>query len=166
MLVGPGCCDSSFRCTHVPKSTDTDMLCIIHPGGDFVAFSARYVHTHPQLYPSSPTQFDVDRYLVRDEKRKHAGAFALQWGGGRHVCLGARFAQWEILVLLHTLFTHWRVERVVDAAAERSTTAPPRIGGMEPPPYWGQVGSPEVSKSQLGTADKPTRPVCVRCVAR
>lgn len=141
------------------------MLCIIHLCGDFIAFSARYVHTHLQLYPTNPTWFDVDRYLVWDEKRKHAGAFALQWGGGRKVCLMANFAQWEILVLLHAPLTHWRVKRVVDMVAEQST-ASPRVGGVELSSYWAQVGSPTVSTSQLGTADKPTRPVYVRCVAR
>lgn len=139
-----------------------------HTGGDFIAFSARHLHTHPRLYPTNPTQFDLDRYLERDEQRAHAGALALQWGGGRHLCLGAKFAQWEMLVLVHELFTHWRVERVVEVDAHRSSTDA-RVGGEEeePPPYWAQVGSPEVSKSQLGTVDKPTRPVYVRCsVAR
>lgn len=71
------------------------------------------MHTHPHLYPTTPEAFDIDRYLVRDEKRKHAGGLGLQWGGGRHPCVGQRFATSEILLLLHTLFLHWRVEQVV-----------------------------------------------------
>lgn len=125
-----------------------------------MAFSARHLHTHPRLYPINPQQFDVDRYLVRDEKRTHAGAFGLQWGGGRHVCLGAKFATLEILVLLHALFCGWEVERV-GAGDHGSDWA-----GAVPPPYWAQPGSPEVSKSQLGTADKPTKPVYCALRAR
>lgn len=130
-------------------------------GGDFIAFSARHLHTHPRLYPTDPEAFDIDRYLVRDEKRKHAGALGLQWGGGRHPCVGQRFATGEILLLLHTLFSHWRVERVV---MEGGSTPPQQAGKGAPTSYWERAETPPVSKSQLGTTDKPTRPVFVRCV--
>lgn len=124
------------------------------------------MHTHPRLYPTNPLQFDVDRYLVRDEKRKHAGTLGLQWGGGRHVCVGQKFATSEILLLVHTLFAHWRVEPVAVAAegAPKRKRGQAAEGTGAAPTYWERAGNPEVSKSQLGTTDKPTRPVFIRCV--
>eukprot|EP00624_Nannochloropsis_granulata_P007661 evm.model.NODE_8940_length_13916_cov_28.359657.1 len=111
------------------------------PAGDFLAFSARHINTLPSFY-HSPLEFDIDRFLVREEKKK-AGLFALQWGGGRHPCLGARFAVLEILLVLRDIFGEegkgggrgMRLRRVTEEV--------------------------EVSKGQLGTSDKPVHPVYV-----
>lgn len=75
--------------------------------------------------------------------------------------MGQRFATSEILLLLHTLFSHWRVERV---EVEEGSTPPQEAGKGAPTSYWERAGNPPVSKSQLGTTDKPTRPVFVSCV--
>ena len=131
---------------------------ILPAGGDFLAFSARYIATLPTVYKQNPTQFDIDRYLPPRDEKAAAGPFALQWGGGRHVCLGSKYAQLEILAVMAALFEGWRVERPTAQEGETATAATAAD-------YWNQPGAPEVSKSQLGTADKPTRPVWVRVTA-
>lgn len=108
------------------------------PRGDLLAFSARYINTLPAFY-QDPLAFDPDRFLVRNEK-KAAGIYALQWGGGRHPCLGASFATLEILLVLRELFTMCEVQRMTETVT--------------------------MSKSQLGTSDKPLQPVYVRVVPK
>ncbi|MCK6507863.1 cytochrome P450 [Myxococcota bacterium] len=58
-------------------------------------------HFLPELYPD-PLRFDIDRY--GPDRREHArpGAFA-PFGTGAHTCLGARFAQSQMMVTLATL---------------------------------------------------------------
>ncbi|GAB5034443.1 cytochrome p450 [Nannochloropsis oceanica] len=111
------------------------------PAGDFLAFSARHINTLSSFY-HSPLDFDIDRFLVRDEKKK-AGIFALQWGGGRHPCLGARFAALEILLVLREVFGE-------EGKGEGK--------GMR---LWRVTEEVEVSKGQVGTSDKPVHPVYV-----
>lgn len=108
------------------------------PHGEMLAFSAQYIHTSPAFY-QDPLKFDIDRYLVRDEKKK-AGFFVLQWGGGRHQCLGQGFATMEILLVLRELFSTCEVQRVTEVV--------------------------EVRKCQLGTTDKPVQPVYVKVVGQ
>jgi cytochrome P450 len=58
-------------------------------------------HFLAELYPD-PQRFDIDRY--REDRREHArpGAFA-PFGTGVHSCLGARFAQSQMMITLATL---------------------------------------------------------------
>ena len=88
-------------------------------------------HTH--------TQFDIDRYLIREEKKK-AGIFSLQWGGGRHPCLGTKFATMEILLVVREVFSKYTLTKVTEEV--------------------------ETSKSQLGTSEKPTSPVYITVVEK
>lgn len=90
--------------------------------------------TNIHIYTFTQTQFDIDRYLVRDEKKK-AGIYSLQWGGGRHMCLGTRFATMEILFVVREIFSKYTLTKITEGV--------------------------ETSKSQLGTSDKPTRPVYI-----
>lgn len=58
-------------------------------------------HFLPELYPS-PHQFDIDRYRPDRREHAHPGAFA-PFGVGVHTCLGARFAQAQIMVTIATI---------------------------------------------------------------
>ena len=103
------------------------------PVGDFLAFSARYIHTSPALH-TNPDRFDIERHLMEREK-KRADLSALQWGGGRHPCLGARFAVMEMVMIMRRVYQGGNVRRVTEMI--------------------------ETHRGQLGTSDKPVRPVYV-----
>jgi cytochrome P450 len=85
---------------------------------------------------SDPTRFDPDRMLPPREEHKSAGPFSILWGAGRHPCLGSRFASAEIAATVATLLDMFDIRP--------SSTA-----------------QPVVSKSQIGTADKPIEPVYI-----
>lgn len=69
--------------------------------GDQLFLATAVPHFLPELYPD-PYRFDIDRY--GPDRREHAqpGAFA-PFGTGVHSCLGARFAQSQMMVTLATL---------------------------------------------------------------
>lgn len=71
------------------------------PEGERLFVATAVPHFLPELYPD-PHVFDIDRY--GPERREHVqrGAFA-PFGVGVHACLGARFAQSQMLVTLATL---------------------------------------------------------------
>jgi cytochrome P450 len=77
--------------------------------------------------------------LVRDEKKK-AGIYSLQWGGGRHVCMGTRFAMMQIYLVLHQLFSKYTLTKVTEEV--------------------------EMRKNQLGTIGKPAGPVYIKVVEK
>lgn len=58
-------------------------------------------HFLPEYFPD-PTTFDVDRYGSDRHENAQPGAFA-PFGTGVHACLGARFAQSQMIVTLATL---------------------------------------------------------------
>jgi cytochrome P450 len=58
-------------------------------------------HYLPQYFPN-PETFDVDRYLPERKEHRQPGAFA-PFGGGPHTCLGAGFAETEIVLTLATM---------------------------------------------------------------
>ena len=64
------------------------------PPGAFAVYPVADVHMNPEVYPN-PAQWDPARYLPeRSEDQKKEKAF-IGWGGGRHPCLGMRFAKLE-----------------------------------------------------------------------
>ncbi|MCB9522608.1 MAG: cytochrome P450 [Myxococcales bacterium] len=74
-----------------------------HPiaAGEHLFVATAVPHFLPELFPD-PYTFDIDRY--GPERREHTtrGAFA-PFGTGVHACLGARFAQSQIMITLATL---------------------------------------------------------------
>jgi len=80
--------------------------------------------------------------LLREEKEK-AGPFALQWGGEKDPCLGARFAVLEIVLVMREVYGEGGREGGRGRGMRRVTEVV------------------EVSKRQLGTSDKPVHPVYV-----
>lgn len=53
----------------------------------------------------NPTAFDIDRYSPERREHTQPGAYA-PFGTGVHTCLGARFAQSQLLVTMATLLHH------------------------------------------------------------
>ncbi|KAG5639777.1 hypothetical protein H0H81_000057 [Sphagnurus paluster] len=69
------------------------------PIGDFVAYSLADSHMNPDIY-TNPTQFDPTRFDPgREEDKKETYAY-LGWGGGRHPCLGMKFAKLETKIIV------------------------------------------------------------------
>lgn len=58
-------------------------------------------HYLPEIFPN-PETFDIDRYLPERKEHRQPGAFA-PFGGGPHTCLGAGFAETEIVLTLATV---------------------------------------------------------------
>ena len=91
------------------------------------------------MYICTHTQFDIDRYLVRDEKKK-AGIYSLQWGGGRHVCMGTKFAMMEIYLVVHQVFSKYTLTKITEEV--------------------------EMRKEQLGFPAKPANSVYIKVVEK
>ena len=83
--------------------------------GDMVNVSPSFTHRLPNIW-SNPDGFDPERFSAsRAEDRQHKHAW-VPFGGGAHKCLGLKFAELQIkLVLFHTL-KEYRLE--VDEAYE------------------------------------------------
>jgi cytochrome P450 len=75
------------------------------PAGTRLNVSIVMLHSDPQLYPD-PDAFRPERFL---EQRPKPWEYA-PFGGGRHRCLGATFAQFEAKVVVATLLRHFRFE--------------------------------------------------------
>jgi cytochrome P450 len=69
------------------------------PAGVTVVPSIYLMHRRPEIYPD-PQQFRPHRFLER-----RAGAYTwIPFGGGVRRCLGAAFAEYEMRIVLRTLF--------------------------------------------------------------
>ena len=68
--------------------------------GDGVSIWPWIIHRHRKLW-DDPDAFDPDRFAPDGESRRHRFQY-LPFGGGPRVCVGARFATVEALVILAT----------------------------------------------------------------
>jgi cytochrome P450 len=83
-----------------------DDLCGIPVGkGDSVSVWPWVIHRHKQLW-EDPDAFDPDRFAPGNETKRHRFQY-IPFGGGPRVCVGARFATVEALVIL----AHWLAAR-------------------------------------------------------
>lgn len=77
----------------------TDIGGVSLPAGVCVAPSIYLMHRRPEIYPD-PQQFRPERFLVDP-----AGTYTwIPFGGGVRRCLGATFAEWEMRIVLSSLF--------------------------------------------------------------
>jgi cytochrome P450 len=84
------------------------------PAGVAVAPSIYLVHRRPDVYPD-PTRFRPERFL-----EQRTGTYTwIPFGGGVRRCLGAAFAEYEMRVVLGTLFDSLKV-RPADERPERT----------------------------------------------
>lgn len=71
------------------------------PAGETVLACPTVTHFLPDFFPS-PERFDIDRYLPERAEHKQRDAF-VPFGVGTHRCLGAGFAEAQILLNLATI---------------------------------------------------------------
>jgi cytochrome P450 family 135 len=96
------------------------------PAGVTVVPSIYLVHRRPDIYPD-PERFRPERFLER-----RAGTYTwIPFGGGVRRCLGAAFAEYEMHVVLGTLFDSCKVrstDEKPEPARRRSITHVPGHG--------------------------------------
>lgn len=74
------------------------------PAGRTVLVGTSVPHFLPEVFPD-PKRFDIDRYLPERAEHKQRNAFT-PFGGGPHRCMGAGFADAQILLTMATILHH------------------------------------------------------------
>lgn len=82
--------------------------------GDIVSIWPWIIHRHKKLWKDADA-FDADRFLPERKAALHRFQY-VPFGGGPRVCVGARFATTEALVILAHWLAGWRFERAVAGA--------------------------------------------------
>lgn len=81
-------------------------------------------HKREDLYPQ-PKQFKPERFI----KRQFAPYEYFPFGGGNRSCIGMAFAQFEMKLILATIFSRWRLalveQRPIKLVRHTITVAPP-----------------------------------------
>lgn len=98
------------------------------PAGSLVFLSPYVTHRHPALWPD-PERFSPDRFAP--EKMATLDRFAyFPFGGGPRICIGAPFANLELLVVLASLVQRFRLHLAPGARVEPEplVTLRPRYG--------------------------------------
>jgi cytochrome P450 len=100
----------------------------VAPEGSVLMVSVYLLHRDPAVYPD-PDEFRPERFL--DEGSD--GSIWVPFGGGTRRCLGARFAELEMKVVLRTVFERVRLtaadSKAEPVARRRFTFAPGRGSG-------------------------------------
>ena len=67
------------------------------------------IHTHyMKEWWSEPNRFDPERFAPgRAEHERHTHSW-VPFGGGPHMCLGRRFAEMQVLLIMHQLLLRYR----------------------------------------------------------
>lgn len=77
------------------------------PAGCMVVVSPIHTH-HMSEWWSDPFRWDPDRFAPsRAEHERHTHSFA-PFGGGPHMCLGLRFAEAQVKLVMHHLLSRYR----------------------------------------------------------
>lgn len=92
------------------------------PTGAQVIIATTVPHYLPEFYPN-PDVFDIDRYLPERKEHRQPGAFA-PFGLGHHTCLGAGFAEVEIILTMATVLNAVQLEMVPQNYALKIDPAP------------------------------------------
>lgn len=79
------------------------------PAGWQTLFCPPVTHRVPELYPD-PDRFDPDRFSPERDPDGRSAAGLLNLGGGPHGCLGGRFAEVEMTVVLASLLSRFTLE--------------------------------------------------------
>jgi cytochrome P450 len=79
------------------------------PAGCMVVVSPIHTH-HMSEWWTEPYRWDPDRFAPeRAEHERHTHSFA-PFGGGPHMCLGMRFAEAQVRLVMHQLLLRYRFE--------------------------------------------------------
>jgi len=92
------------------------------PTGAFLVYPMGDTHANPAIY-KDPQTFDPSRFAPGREEGKRMPLEFLGWGGGRHPCLGMRFAKLEIK-LIAVLFMGCFEYHLVDGAGRKMDEVP------------------------------------------
>ena len=77
--------------------------------GQHVHVSPYFTHRLPEIW-SNPDSFDPQRFSKeRGEDRKHKHAW-IPFGGGAHKCLGLKFAELQVKLVLYHLLQRYQLE--------------------------------------------------------
>lgn len=98
------------------------------PEGQLIAVSAVLAHNADKSYPHAK-QFDPDRFVSSPPD----SSMFVPFGGGIHRCVGAAFANMEMLATLRTLLRHYRFTPTSannERNRARSVTTSPSRGGQ------------------------------------
>ena len=74
--------------------------------GNSFTFDVYHIHHDPEIYPE-PYEFDPDRFSPENKADRHPMAF-LPFGAGPRICLGMRFAEFEMRITLVDLIKNFK----------------------------------------------------------
>ncbi|WP_158092639.1 cytochrome P450 [Streptomyces platensis] len=77
------------------------------PPGAEIIYSAATMHRDPAYFPD-PLRFDPDRWLDRSQKELPPGAY-IPFAVGNRKCIGDFFSMTEMLVVLRSIVSRWRL---------------------------------------------------------
>lgn len=93
------------------KAEKADVINGYHvPEGALIIMSPYILHRHPELWPN-PEGFDPKRWEPEAVKARPRMAY-LPFAGGPHICIGDRFAQFEIAIVLSMVLQHVQLDLV------------------------------------------------------
>ncbi|KAJ8667186.1 hypothetical protein QAD02_008848 [Eretmocerus hayati] len=78
------------------------------PEGMKVLIPVWAIHHDPEIYPD-PKKFDPERFDPKNLSARHPMSF-LPYGGGPHICVGARFANYQTKVGIATIISKFKLE--------------------------------------------------------
>jgi len=97
--------------------TDLEYNGMTLPKGDIIACCPPISHRVPEIY-ENPLEWDPDRFLApREEDKKEKFSF-IAFGGGRHGCLGERFAFIQVKTIWTVLLRSFDWEPVSSSFPE------------------------------------------------
>ena len=77
--------------------------------GTAVSFNIYNIHHDPDIY-ENPLEFDPERFSLENKESRHPMAF-VPFGGGPRICLGMRFAEFEMRVTLADVIQKYKFLR-------------------------------------------------------
>jgi len=99
------------------------------PEGAMVIVSPIFTHHMEEWWPN-PFTFDPDRFSPeRAEDQRHTHSW-IPFGGGPHLCIGYRFAETQIRLIMHQLVRRyrWSVADGYDMPVQQAPISKPRDG--------------------------------------
>jgi cytochrome P450 len=104
---------------------DVEVAGVPVPAGLAVHYSSWVTHHLEELYPE-PSAFRPDRFLPGGEVDGLPKGAYVPFGGGSRICLGKRFAEYELRAIVATVFARVRLD--VDPAHPLRLSFTPTLG--------------------------------------
>lgn len=99
------------------------------PGSVLIA--SPWVSHRQAAFFEDPGVFRPERWADRDPRRSHRNRY-IPFGGGRRVCIGEHFAIVEMMMILATVVSRWRLEPAYEGLARAVPTITIRPAGGLP----------------------------------